>query len=326
MKKILVTGASGFIGSFVCKNLLKSGRSVCASVRTNDLIPLKTNIKYFSVGEINNHTNWKEALIDTSCVIHCAGVAHVMNKSNTDEIKNFHLVNVDGVKQLAEQAAKAGVKKLIFLSTIKVNGENTFKNYNNVHFNKKNKYKFTPSDKPNPKDVYAVSKLKAENVLWEISSRTNLEIVVIRLPLVYGRSVKGNLARLIKLVKSGLFLPLSLIQNQRSMIGIDNLVDLLIRCIDHPEATGKTFLASDGEDLSTPELIKLIASSMGRKAKLFPLPIFMLKFLGSVVGKSEEINRLVGSLRIDNSYTKKILDWTPPLNVEEGIRRMVQGK
>jgi len=146
------------------------------------------------------------------------------------------------------------------------------------------------------------------------------------LPLVHGYGSKGNLARLIKLVRLGIPLPLSLVENQRSMVGMDNLVDLLIRCIDHPEASGKTFLVSDGEDLSTPELIRLISSSMGRKANLFPFPISILKFLGSVFGKKEEINRLVGSLRIDNSYTKKILNWTPPISVEEGIRRMVQGK
>jgi nucleoside-diphosphate-sugar epimerase len=182
------------------------------------------------------------------------------------------------------------------------------------------------SDKPNPENPYAKSKLEAEKVLWEISAITGLEVVIVRLPLVYGYGAKGNLVRLINLVNSGIPLPLSLVRNKRSMIGIDNIIDLLIRCIDHPEANGKTFLASDGEDLSTPELIKLIASSIGRKANLFPLPIFILKSLGSIFGKSEEINRLVGSLRIDNSYTKKILDWTPPISVKEGIRRMVQGK
>ena len=148
-------------------------------------------------------------------------------------------------------------------------------------------------------------------------------MVVLRIPLVYGYGVKGNLMRLMKLINSGIPLPFSLIDNKRSLIGIDNLVDLLICCIDHPNAKEKTFLASDGEDLSTPELIKLIASSMGKKANLFPFPISMLKFLGSVFGKREEINRLVGSLRIDNSYTKEILNWIPPVSVEEGIKRMV---
>ena len=174
--------------------------------------------------------------------------------------------------------------------------------------------------------MYAKSKIEAEKVLWEISSRTGLEVAVVRLPLVYGYGVKGNLARLIKIVRSGIPLPLSMIKNQRSMIGIDNLVDFLIRCTDHPEAGGKIFLVSDGENLSTPELIKLIASSMGRKANLFPMPISLLKFLSSFFGKSEDINRLTGSLRVDSNYTKKILNWTPPISVKEGIRRMVQGK
>jgi len=228
------------------------------------------------------------------------------------------LVNIDGTKRLAEQSVEAGIKRLVFLSSVKVNGESTYQ----INM----KQKFSYEDKPNPQDLYAKSKLGAEKALWEISSKTGLEVVVVRLPLVYGNGVKGNLERLIKFVKSRVPLPLSLVKNQRSMIGIDNLVDLLIRCIDHPEASGKTFLASDGEDLSTSKLIKLIGSSMERKANLFPCPIFMLKFLGSVFGRSEEINRLVGSLRIDNSYTKKILNWTPPVSVEEGIRRMVQGK
>lgn len=326
MKKILVTGASGFIGKFLCKNLLKSGRPFCASVRSDDLIPPKTNIQYLSVGEINKQTNWREALIDTDCIIHCAGRAHVMSKINANEKKNFYSVNIGGVEQLAEQAAKAGVRKIIFLSSIKVNGENTCKKHIKAGLNKKKKYIFSPNDKPNPKDVYAISKLKAENILWEISSRTNLEIVVIRLPLVYGRGVKGNLARLIKLIKSGIPLPFSMISNNRSMISIDNLFDLLMQCVDNPKANGKTFLASDDDDVSTPMLIKLIASSIDKKAYLFPLPIFLLKILGSIFGKKQEIKRLVGSLRIDISYTKEVLNWTPPISVKEGIRRMIKGQ
>jgi nucleoside-diphosphate-sugar epimerase len=242
-----------------------------------------------------------------------------MNKKKESKDSNaYHLANTEVTKVLAEQAAEAGVKRLIFLSSVKVNGESTYQI--------NNKQKFSHKDISNPKDPYAISKLEAEKALWEISSRTGLEVVVVRLPLVYGYGAKGNLARLIKLVRSRIPLPLSKVKNQRSMIGIDNLVDLLIQCIDRPEASGKTFLASDDEDLSTPELIELIASSLGRRANLFSLPIFVLKFLGSIFGKSEEINRLVGSLRIDKSYIKEILNWTPPISVKEGIRRMVQGK
>jgi nucleoside-diphosphate-sugar epimerase len=316
LKKILVTGASGFIGHTICETLSKSGRLVFGAVRNLNSILVNKNIKYIQVGDISSKKNWKDFLVGVDCIIHCAARVHKMNDDKNFDF--YRQINLHATKHLAEHAIEEGVKRLVFLSSVKVNGEST----DQIN----TKQKFLYKDAPNPQDSYARSKYEAEKVLWEISSRTGLEVVVVRLPLVYGYGVKGNLERLIKLVKSGVPLPLSLVKNQRSMIGIDNLVDLLIRCIDHPEASGKTFLASDEEDLSTPELIKLIASSIGKKANLFPLPIFMLKFLGSVFGKREEINRLVGSLRIDNSYTKEILNWNPPITVEEGIKRMVQGK
>ena len=315
IKKILVTGANGFIGQSICEALFKANRLFAGTIRSKGFKSSNDNIEYILVDDIGNSTNWKIALKGVDCIIHCAGRAHILKKIDANEKKILNSVNVDVTKQLAKQAAELGVKRLVFLSSIKVNGEVT-----------QEKETFRYNDAPNPKDAYAKSKLEAEKVLWKVSSELGLEIVIVRLPLVYGFDVRGNLARLIKLVKSNIFLPLSLVKNRRSMIGIDNLVDLLNHCIDNPNASGKTFLASDGQDLSTPEIIKFIASSMRKKANLFPFPISMLKFLGSVFGRSEEINRLVGSLRIDNSYTKEILNWTPPVSVEEGIRRMVQGK
>tara|TARA_A100001015_G_scaffold317195_1_gene433474 strand:- start:617 stop:1588 length:972 start_codon:yes stop_codon:yes gene_type:complete len=323
MKKILITGASGFIGRFLCKTLSTSGRSFRGAVRSIDSFSIDTKANYVSIGDINSKTNWKHALVNIDCIIHCAGRAHVMNEKKKNNLEIYRSINVHGTKQLAEQAAKAGVKRLIFLSSVKVIGEDSDNRYGDISPNKQKKYIFTPNDVPNPEDLYSVSKFEAETILWETAAITGLEVVVVRIPLVYGYGVKGNLMRLMKLINSGIPLPFSLIDNKRSLIGIDNLVDLLICCIDHPNAKEKTFLASDGEDLSTPELIKLIASSMGKKANLFPFPISMLKFLGSVFGKREEINRLVGSLRIDNSYTKEILNWIPPVSVEEGIKRMV---
>jgi len=316
MKRICITGANGFIGKTLCKFLKASDYHIRGFVRAMDLDNNSPETEYISVGDISSKTNWKDYLNGFDCIIHCAGLTHQIN-SNKDRYV-YNLVNIDGTKRLAEQAVEAGIKRLVFLSSVKVNGESTHKTNTKQRFSHKNT--------SNPQDPYAISKFEAEKALWEISSRTGLEVVVVRLPLVYGKSVKGNLARLIKLVRLGIPLPLSLVKNKRSMIGIDNLVDLLIRCVDHPEASGKTFLASDGEDLSTPELIKLIASSMGITANLFPLPIFMLKFLGLVFGRSEEVNRLVESLRIDNSYTKETLDWTPIISVEKGICRMVRGK
>ena len=316
MKNICVTGASGFVSKFLCKVLASSNKSVRGIVRTLDTSMNLSKVEYVSVGDMTSGINWNKHLNGFDCIIHCAGKAHVMNeKKGSDE---YHLINTELTKNLAEQAVSAGVKKFIFLSTIKVNGESTGNNNQNSIF--------TSKDIPNPQDAYSTSKLEAEKLLWEISAKTNLEVVVVRLPLVYGYGSKGNLAKLIKLINSGMFLPFSLINNKRSLIGIDNLVDLLIRCIDSTFAAGKTFLISDGEDLSTPDLIKLIASSMGKKARLFPFPVFLLKFLGFIFGKRKEINRLAGSLIIDNSYTKRTLNWTPPLSVKEGIRLMVHGK
>ena len=315
MKRICITGANGFIGNSLYKSLKSTNNHIRGFVRVVDLDNNSSVTEHISVGDISSKTNWKDHLNGFDCIIHCAGITNQLG--GIKDINVYNLVNIDGTKRLAEQAAEAGVKRLVFLSSVKVNGESTYQI---------TKQKFCHKSASNPQDLYAISKLKAEKALWEVFSRTGLEVVVVRLPLVYGNGVKGNLSRLIKLIKLGIPLPLSLVKNQRSMVGIDNLVDLLIRCIDHPEASGKTFLVSDGEDLSTPELIQLIASSIGKKANLFPFPISMLKFLASVLGKREEINRLVGSLRIDNNYTKEILNWTPSISVEEGIRRMVQGK
>lgn len=316
MKKILVTGASGFIGQSICKTLSRLGRNVCGTVRNVNSLNNEKEFKYISVGDIGPETNWKKALEKIDCIIHCAGKVDEINKKKN--LNAYRLVNTEGTKRLAIQAADAGVKKFVFLSSIKVNSESNSKIVDNKIF--------TNNDIPNPKDIYSISKFEAEKLLWEVSSTKGLEVVVLRLPLVYGYGARANLLRLIKLINYGIPLPFGLIKNQRSLIGIDNLVDALIHCIDRPEANGKTFLVSDGEDLSTPTLLNYIASAMGRKVRLFPFPIILLKLLGFFIGKSSTINRLIGSLQVDNSYIRKILNWSPPLSVEEGIRRMVQGK
>jgi nucleoside-diphosphate-sugar epimerase len=316
MKKILVTGANGFIGYNLYKNLIKLNYSVKGTARNFDTVLINCDTKYISVGNIDSKTNWDHALEGVDCVIHCAGKAHVINKK--DELDIYRVINKEGTKHLAEQAVKAKVKRLIFLSSVKVNGESTG-NFDDPII-------FTNDDTPNPKDNYAISKFEAEQALWEIASKTNLEIVIVRLPLVYGKEVKGNLKRLIKLIKSKIPLPFADIKNKRSLIGIDNLVDVLARCIEHPKAAGKTFLVSDGEDLSTTELINIIASELNRSVKLFWLPRAVLKFFGFILMKQSQIDRLIGSFQIDNRYVKEILNWTPPVSIEEGIKRMVKDK
>jgi nucleoside-diphosphate-sugar epimerase len=316
MKKILVTGVNGFIGQNIYRELIKLNYFVRGALRSLDSVLINNDIKYISVGNIDAETNWDYALEEIDCVIHCAGKAHAINKKV--ELDVYRVVNRDGTKHLAEQAAKAGVKRLIFLSSVKVNGESTDKS-NGTKI-------FTHNDIPNPQDNYAISKFEAEQALWEVASKTGLEVVVVRLPLVYGFGVKGNLDRLIKFVHSKNPLPFGGIKNKRSLIGIDNLLDVLVRCAEHPDIAGKTFLVSDGENLSTPELIRLIASAIDQPAKLFTLPTFLLKLLSFIIGKQSEINRLMGSLVIDNSYAKEILNWTPSVSVQIGIRKMVKGE
>jgi len=315
MNKICITGANGFIGRKLHYTLLNLNRSVVGTVRSKKKNSSLSDENFIDISTIDKNTDWSEALTDCKYVVHCAGLAHVKDNLVKKNIEDYRSINVEGTKKLAKQAAFMGVKRLVFLSSIGVNGLFT----NNYNF-------FLYSDKPNPTENYSISKYETEQALFEISKSTGMEIVIIRSPLVYGESAPGNLKRLIKLINLGIPLPFDGIKNKRSFIGVNNLVNLIIQCIDHSEAGGKTFLASDGEDLSTPELIKLIASSMGKKANLFPLPVYMLKFLASIFGRREEMNRLVGSLRVDDSYTKEILNWTPPISVEEGIRRMVQGK
>ncbi len=311
MKKILVTGASGFIGNSICQTLSRSGRFVRGAVRSLNLISENSGIEYVQVGDFCYKKDWKDVLQGIDCVVHCAGRAHKINKFDSNSLKLYQIINVEVTRRLAEESIKAGIKRFVFLSSVGVLGTDT-----------NDRLPFSISDEPNPVEDYAISKLEAEKVLSNISNKSDLEVVVLRIPLVYGPQVKGNLLRLIKLINLGIPLPFGAIKNHRSMIGLDNLVDILIRCIDHPEAKGETFLVSDGEDLSTVQLINLIASSMGRNIHLFPLSLYLLNFVGHILGKQKEIDRLVGSLKINDSYVRKKLNWIPPVSVAEGIRRM----
>lgn len=324
MKKICVTGAYGFIGKSMCKALIDSNKNVLGLVRTLNPSFNITNAEYKSVGNINSKIDYKNLLIDSDCVIHCAGKVPEMSKK--DELNTYLEINTKSTKYLAEQAVQAGVRKLIFLSSVSVFGNDTDRvEYDSIEKNYNNK-KFTYKDIPDPKNSYAKSKFEAEKLLWEISARTGLEVVVVRIPLVYGWGVKGNLMRLMKLINYNIPIPLGSVKNKRSLIGIDNLVNVLIRCIDNPNAAGKTFLVSDGEDLSTPQLLNYIASAKGHTIRHFPFPVRLLKFASVIFKKKDEMNKLIGSFQIDNEYTCKTLNWKPPVSAKEGIRRMVQDR
>lgn len=314
MKKICITGASGFIGRSLCKSLINLKIPTIALVRNRNSFLNFLRIEQIQFDELNSKNNLKKYLSDCHCIVHCAGRAY--DKKIRSDV--YNLENVELTKKIAEYAVDQGVKRFVFLSSIKVNGESTNK-YNKITT-------FKNHDEPNPEDDYGKSKFQAENVLLDIASKTGLEVVIVRLPLVYGVGVRGNLNKLIKLINLKFPLPFKGIRNKRSLIGIDNVVDLIIKCIERPNASGKTFLVSDGKDLSTTELIKLIASAMGQSVKLFSFPVSLLKFFGFIFGKQDEIDRLTGSLQIDISHTNEILNWKPPVSVEEGIRRMVQEK
>jgi len=321
LSKVCITGASGFVGQALCLALVKLNRPVRGVARTLTSKLMASGVEYMAIDNLDSDTNWTSALAGVDFVIHCAARAHVMKETETDSLTAYRSVNVNGSKRLAEQAAAAGVRRLVYVSSIKAKVESidgllrpfvTYKHEGEL-------------DALAPDDHYGASKREAEQALWAVAAKTGLELVVVRPSLVYGPGVKGNLASLIKLVRSGVPLPFGAVHNQRSMIGLDNLVDLLIRCVDHPKIAGQTLLVSDGEDVSTPELLRLMATAMGRSLHLFPVPVPLLWLAGCSFGKRAEIERLVGSLQIDSRYTRELLEWTPTVSLAEGIRRMVHG-
>ncbi|MDB2469192.1 SDR family oxidoreductase [Alphaproteobacteria bacterium] len=305
---IFVTGASGFVGKQLVLAMLRAGTfKVTVTARKQPVFSKECKVHF---GSIDDKTDWSEALRNQQVVIHAAARAHKLNDTASDPLTAYRSVNVDGTLKLAREAANAGVERFIFISSIKVNGEST--NANNP---------FRADDKPAPIDQYGVSKFEAEKGLVEIANDTGLEIVIIRPPLVYGAGVKGNFDRLAKVVRTGLPLPLASITNFRSLVSIDNLVDLLITCVDHPRAANEVFLVSDDDDLSTPELLRGIAKAMGQPSRLFPCLPTMLTTIARCIGKKKEVDRLFGSLQVDIDKTKSLLEWSPPVSVEEGLKR-----
>lgn len=307
MKHVLLTGANGFVGQSLANRLSVVGVPVRLVVRKKSGCSAEA-----VVGDISQETNWSAALQNIDTVIHCAARAHVMNETGLDALSSYRSVNVAGTRNLAEQAAASGVRRFIYLSSIKVNGEQTILGE-----------PYLSSDAPLPEDSYGISKWEAEQALHELASNTDMEIVIIRPPLVHGPKVKGNFLRLLRLVDKGVPLPFGLVSNARSLVGLNNLVDLLIHCIDHPAAAGQTLLVSDGEDISTADLIRRMARMMGKSSRLLPVPISMLRFAGRVTGRLGEVNRLVGSLQIDGRCATKKVGWTPPASLDEELKKTV---
>ncbi len=308
-QRVLVTGATGFVGRALMSALAQERINVFGTVRRSTLTgPNRQDLG--CVGELDATTDWSSVLVGVQIVIHAAARAHIMKNELADPLAEYRLVNVEGTLNLAGQAASAGVKRFIYISSIKVNGEST-------PLGKP----FLSCDAPRPEDPYGLSKWEAEQGLMQLAADSGMEVVVIRPPLVYGPGVKGNFATMIKLVDMGRLLPLGAIHNKRSLVGIDNLVNLIIRCIDHPAAANQVFLASDGEDLSTTGLLRGVAKAMGKPARLIPVPAGILQLGATLLGKKAMAQRLLGSLQVDISKTCEMLDWKPPYTVQEGLKR-----
>lgn len=310
--KCLVTGASGFVGRALTVELLRRGcamRAVMRSVKT-----MHEDIEQVHIRTIDGSTQWTDALRDVCVVVHLAARVHVMYDTAANPLAEFRQTNTLGTLALAQQAAAAGVRRFVFLSSVKVNGEST-----------RPGHVLTEADQFDPQDAYGVSKQAAEQSLQHLALETGMEVVIIRPPLVYGPGVKANFSALMRVVQNGWPLPLGAIHNQRSFVALDNLVDFIITCIVHPKAANQTFLISDGQDMSTTELVRGMAQAAGLPARLLPVPVWALEWVGRLVGKGDAVQRLCGNLQIDSSKARELLDWTPKISVQEGLRQAMGG-
>ncbi|EPC3543440.1 UDP-glucose 4-epimerase family protein [Aeromonas hydrophila] len=310
---ILLTGATGFVGGAVLNRLLQQPSLKVRTYGRREPVGLRldsANNCFHVVGELGSAVNYTSALQSVDVVIHCAAQAHVMNSSASNCADIYNDINVDGTMNLARQAIVAGVSRFIFISSVKVNGESTT-----------NTQPFNQTSPPAPEDNYSRSKKVAEDGLRTLVANSSMELVIIRPPMIYGPGVKGNFCSLLTVSQKNIPLPFGAINNKRSMVALDNLVDLIITCIDHPNAAGQTFMVSDDQDISTTRLLEMMATVTGKHSRLLSIPVSWLRLIGKLMGKQAVIERLCGNLQVDINYTKETLGWRPPISVEEGIRR-----
>lgn len=305
---VVITGASGFVGRALCADLGLRGHLVRAATRTP---PDRAQTPAFAVGDIGPETDWSAALAGCEAVVHLAAHVHVMGRQADDAAGDFHRVNVEGSESLARQAASAGVRRFVFLSSVKVNGEDSAQRA------------FVESDPVMPLDAYGASKAEAEKRLRVISTETGMEVVIVRPPLVYGAGVKANFLSLLRIVDAGMPLPFLSIDNRRSLVYVGNLIDALSTCLTHPAAANRTFFVSDDHDVSTPQLIREIAAALERKPWLLPFPPVLLRGIGLLTGRSEQVARMTGSLQVDVSSIKSTLGWWPPFTLQQGLAQTV---
>lgn len=312
-RSVLITGGTGFVGKALVRELLArfDHRVVLASRQLVAQVP--KGGEQFLFAQLDAQTDWRVGLAGVDTVIHMAARVHVMNDTEKDPLAAFRKTNVDATVNLAKQAAEAGVRRFIFVSSVKVLGEETLLGR-----------PYTAASTCLPMDPYGLSKLEAEQQLMEIARQTDMAVVIIRPPLVYGPDVKGNMKSMLAWLRRSIPLPFGAIYNKRSLVALDNLVDLIITCIDHPAAANEIFMVSDGEDLSTTDLLRRTARVMGKRVILLPIPAPWLRYGAGMLGKKDIAQRLCGSLQVDIVKTTELLNWKPPITVDEGLRRMAQ--
>lgn len=307
--RVVVTGASGFVGGALIISLLERGYLVSAAVRKGSSACLDSRVTKWVIDGLTGQQDWQSIVAGQQAVIHAAARVHVMNDASTDPLLEFRKINVEGSLNLARQAAAAGVKRFVFISSIKVNGEYTLPGK-----------PYTAETVVAPTDPYGISKMEAEQGLLAIAASTGMEVVIIRPVLVYGPGVRANFLSLMKLVDRGFPLPFGAINNRRSLVSLENLVDLIMLCLEHPAAVNQIFLVSDGEDLSTATLIRKIGEALNKRALLLPVSSWILGLSAKILGRKKLVNRLCGSLEVDISKTCELLSWTPPVKLDEAMR------
>lgn len=313
--KVFLTGATGLVGGAVLRHLsLKRDIEVLAAVRKNNThLPISDRCRCVELDDLGSKTHVSQAVAGIDCVVHAAARVHVVSDTVSDPLAEFRQVNVVGTLNVARQASAAGVRRFIFISSIKVNGETTVIDK-----------PFFADDAPAPLDPYGISKMEAEQGLMTIAEQTGMEVVIIRPPLVYGPGVKANFLSMMRWLYRSVPLPLGAIHNQRSLVGLDNLVDLIITCIDHPRATNQVFLAGDGEDISTTELLRRMGQTLGKPAKLIPVSASLLQAGATLLGRRDMGQRLCESLQVDITKTRELLGWSPPVSMDEGLQRTAE--